>query len=130
MKILRRALYGQAVLSVSLGLALTVAPGTVLDLVGQPGAAGILPRLLGIHAIGFGLMQTIIGHRVETLWWFSWTFVLVAAGGVVVAALHALVGLNSGGAAWPWWGLAGLMSLTAVATLVGLARAGLERPAE
>lgn len=130
MKTLRRSLYAQAVLSAALGLALAVAPGTVLDLLGQPPTAGILPRLLGIHAVGFALMQTIIGHRVETLWWFSWTFVLTAAATVVAAALHALVGMPDGAAAWPWWALAALQSGVAVLTLVGLARAGLERPAE
>ncbi|MFM7719272.1 MAG: hypothetical protein ACKO8G_07315 [Actinomycetota bacterium] len=87
-------------------------------------------RLIGVQAIMTGLTQTIIGHRVETLWWFSWTFVFGSAASALVFGAHALLGVPEGSAVWPWWGFTAFGLLGLATLLPGLARAGLERPAE
>lgn len=130
MKLLRRVLYWHAVALAAIGLALAIVPGSVSGLLGQPGASTIWLRLVGIQAVGFALMQVIIGHRVETLWWFSWTFVLVSAAAAAAALGHAALGVAVAAPTWPWWTLAGWMAAATAGLLVGLARTGLERPAE
>ncbi|MFM8999005.1 MAG: hypothetical protein ACKOKE_02870 [Actinomycetota bacterium] len=87
-------------------------------------------RLVGLQAIMTGLMQVIIGHRVETLWWFSWTFVFGAVASLVVFGAHLLAGLGPQESPLPWAGLVAFSAAGVVGLLYGIARAGLEQPAE
>ena len=130
MKVLRTVLYLSAAAHVTGGLALLLAPGAAMSALGQaqPDLAWI--RLVGIQGTMTGLMQVIIGHRVETLWWFSWTFVFGAVASMAVFAWHAIAGVPAGSAVWPWWALAAFGAAGVVTLLAGLALAGLERPAE
>ena len=130
MKFLRTVLYLSAVAHITGGLALLLAPGAAMSALGQvpPDLAWI--RLVGLQGTMTGLTQVIIGHRVESLWWFSWTFVFGAVASTVVFAGHAIAGVPAGSALWPWWALAAFGASGIVGLLAGLALAGLERPAE
>jgi hypothetical protein len=87
-------------------------------------------RILGVQAVGMALLMVMVAHRVETLWWFSWAFVLVFAGTAAVAALNASFSLRPGSAATPWWVLAPACVLFALALLWGIGRTGMERSPE
>ena len=130
MKLLRRVLTWQAVLWAGFGLVLVIAPGWVIETVfDQPplGEEAWL-RVSGVMAIALAGMMVLVSHRVEDLWWWSWTFVILSAASAVVLVLNALVGVPEGAAAWPWWLLAFANVGFALVELVALARIGTERP--
>ena len=87
-----------------------------------------LLRLLGVSGFVLALLMVLVGHRIEELWWWSWAFVILEAGGAAVATFHALLGLPVEAAAWPWWLMGGLSWLFTLGLLWGLARTGIERP--
>jgi cell division protein FtsW (lipid II flippase) len=129
-KLLRRVLTWQAVLWAGFGLVLVIAPGWVIETVfDQPplGEEAWL-RVSGVMAIALAGMMVLVSHRVEDLWWWSWTFVILSAASAVVLVLNALVGVPEGAAAWPWWLLAFVNTGLALIELVALARIGTERP--
>jgi hypothetical protein len=129
-KLLRRVLTWQAVLWAGFGLVLVIAPGWVIETVfDQPplGEEAWL-RVSGVMAIALAGMMVLVSHRVEDLWWWSWTFVILSAASAVVLVLNALVGVPGGAAAWPWWLLAFVNAGLALIELVALARIGTERP--
>ena len=132
MKLLRRALYWEAALWGLFGVLLALVPSWFLETVmGQlPIPEHAWVRILGVHAVGIALLMVVVGHRVESIWWFSWAFVLVFAGTAGLAALNAAFSLRVHSAEAPWWILAGVAVAFAGVLLVGLARTGLERPAE
>lgn len=109
---------------------LLAAPGTAMDALGQivPNLTWI--RLVGLQAIMTGLMQVIIGHRVESLWWFSWTFVFGAVASLVVFGAHLISGLGPSESPVPWAVLVLFAAVGVVGLLYGLARAGIEKPPE
>ena len=130
MKLLRRVLVWQAALWAGFGLVLVIAPGWVVETVfDQPplGEEAWL-RVSGVMAIALAGMMVLVSHRVEDLWWWSWTFVILEVASSVVLVLNALVGVSEGAASWPWWLLAGVNAGFAVIELAALARIGGERP--
>ena len=130
MKLLRRVLVWQAALWAGFGLVLVIAPGWVVETVfDQPplGEEAWL-RVSGVMAIALAGMMVLVSHRVEDLWWWSWTFVILEVASSVVLVLNALVGVPEGAASWPWWLLAGVNAGFAVIELAALARIGGERP--
>ena len=131
MRTLRRVLYLDALVSAVVGVALAAAPAWVFEtLLGQPPATDTaIHRLAGVPSVTLALLMVLVGHRVEELWWWCWAFVLLEAGTAIVGTLHAVVGLPSGAAAWPWWALGILSWLFAGAFLWGIARAGAEAQA-
>jgi hypothetical protein len=129
-KLLRRVLTWQAVLWAGFGLVLVIAPGWVIETVlDQPplGEEAWL-RVSGVMAIALAAMMVLVSHRVEDLWWWSWTFVILSAASTIVLVLNALVGVPEAAAAWPWWLLAFVNAGFALIELVALARIGTERP--
>jgi hypothetical protein len=130
MALLRRVLYLDALSLILIGVPLTFTPRLVsVTLFAQPEYPDYAPlRLLGISLFTLALFMVLVAHRIEELWWWSWAAVILEAGAVVVTALHALVGLPAGAAAWPWWLLAGVSLALLLGLLWGLARAGMERP--
>lgn len=132
MKLLRRVLYWEAALWGLFGALLALFPRWLLgSIMGQhPLGEHAWVRILGVQAVGMALLMVMVAQRIESIWWFSWAFVLVLAGAAGVAALNALFSLRTGSAAAPWWVLAVAAVAFAVALLFGLARTGLERPPE
>ncbi len=76
------------------------------------------------------MLMVMVAHRIETLWWFTWAFVLTEGALALLTTLNALFGLPRGSDALLWWLFAGVSAAFAAAMLVGLARTGLERQAD
>jgi len=119
---LRRALYVQAAVWGSAGLALAVAPRFVLvTLFAQPEMSEFLClRVLGIQAFGVAMMMVLVGHRIEDLWWWSWAFALVAVGTAATVVLNAAFGLDPGQSAGLWWTFSAVTTALALWLLGGL----------
>jgi len=131
-KLLRRVLYLDAAVWAVTGLVLVLLPAWMLDDVfGQvtmPEYAWV--RMAAILGIGMAMLMVMVAHRIESLWWFSWAFVLTEGALALLATLNALIGLPEGSDALLWWLFAGVSAAFAVAMLIGLGKTGLERPAE
>ena len=120
----------QAALWAALGLAIAAIPGTVLeDLFGQaPLADDAFARLAGIGAFCLALNMVLVAQRIEDIWWFSWTFVVLEAGTVALSLANALGSRPAASDAVLWW----LLTITGAAflglLLAGLAKTGTETP--
>jgi hypothetical protein len=129
-KLLRRVLLWQAALWAAFGLAIAAVPGTVLvDLFAQaPLADHAFARLAGIGAFCLALNMVLVAQRIEDIWWFSWTFVVLETGTVAVTLANALGARPPGSGVLLWW----LLTVLAVAFLgllvAGLAKTGTETP--
>jgi hypothetical protein len=130
MTLLRRALSLGALVQVAAATLLLVAPGWLVETaLGQtPGVPDVWVRLLGAAMFSLALLHVLIVRKIEELWW--WTWAMVAFDGIVaiVAVLHAVVGLEDGSAAWPWWVAGCVSAIFAAVYVAGLARAGQEKP--
>ena len=84
-------------------------------------------RLLGVVAIAMAGQMVLVARRVEDLWWWSWSFVLLELGTSAVFVLNALIGVPDGAAVWPWWLLGAVNLGFGALELVALAKAGTER---
>lgn len=129
MKLLRTILRWQAVLWAVVGIALLSAPNWIIEiLLDQPplGEDAWL-RAAGVMAVALGAQMVLVGHRVEELWWWAWTFVFLEAGVALVFLLTALTGGAEGAATWPWWLLAIVNGGFAALELAALAKTGTER---
>lgn len=129
MVILRRTLKAGAALLVITFLPLALVPTTVLDLLGQrPVGDGAWLRMFAVAGLVLALLHVLVAQRIQDVWWWSWAFALFDAGIATITILNAAFGLPRTSAAWPWW-LFGIVSLVFVALyLVGMARAGQEKP--
>jgi len=127
MSLLRRVLYWHAVVWTGCGVAIAVAPRWALvSLFDQP----VYPqyayvRVCGVMSVGLALFMVLIAQRIEELWWWSWAFALVDVAIVVTTALTAIL-CNS--PALLWWLFAGTTALLLLGLIVGLAKAGQEKP--
>jgi hypothetical protein len=115
---LRRTLYLQAALWAAVGLALAVAPGFLLETVfDQPrNEEPAWLRLLGVQGISLAMLMVLVAHRVEELWWWSWSFAFMTAGTTVVVILNAAFGLSANQSSVMWW----VSSLVALGFSLGL----------
>jgi ABC-type Fe3+-siderophore transport system permease subunit len=117
MNALRRALYVEAAVWALAGLALSIAPGSVLvRLFDQPKTDPAWLRIVGIQAFVLAMLMVLVAHRIEDLWWWSWAFALATVGVSAVVVLNAAFGLNPGQPALFWW----LFSAVAIASALGL----------
>jgi hypothetical protein len=129
-KLLRRVLLWQAALWAAFGLAIAAVPDTMLvDLFGQaPLADDAFARLAGVGTFCLALNMVLVAQRIEDIWWFSWTFVVLEAGTVAVSLANALGARPAGSGALLWW-LLTVVGVAFLALLVaGLAKTGTERP--
>jgi hypothetical protein len=127
-RLLRRVLYLDALVTSVVGLALIAAPAWAFEtLLGQPAALDTaIHRLAGVASFTLALLMVLVAHRVEELWWWCWAFVVLEVGAAAVATLHAGFGLPDSAEAWPWWAVGILSWAFAGAFLWGIARAGAE----
>ena len=130
MTFLRTILKLQASLWALFGLALAFAPGWLTETVaGQPPLGDLAwLRALGVVGGVLALLMVLVAQRLEDVWWWAWAFVVLEAGTATVFALHALLGLPEGAAAWWWWALAVGNGAIGALELVGLAMAAQEKP--
>jgi len=130
MTVLRRALGLGATLLLALGVLLVLMPKTIADVtLGQaPVGDDVWIRLTGVACIALALFHVLVNRKLDDLWWWCWAFVLFDGSVAVIAISHAAIGLPAGVAAWPWW-ISGTAAAAFTALyLVGLAKAGGERP--
>jgi hypothetical protein len=130
MSLLKRMLYLQAAVWAVAGLALIIAPGFVLEtLSGQrPLTEYVWTRMVGTEAFGLALLMVLVGHRAEELWWWTWAFVFTSAPVAALLTLNAAFGTPRGSSTLLWWASAGVIWAFSAGLLVGLSRAGRERP--
>jgi hypothetical protein len=125
--LLRRVLLLQAAVWAACGLALALAPRLVLDAIFDleplPDAGYV--RVAGVCSFSLALLMVLIARRLDEIWWFTWAFVIAAAGTAVVAAFEAVLGETSGVL---WWLFAGVSTAFTIGLLAGLAKTGGERP--
>lgn len=130
MTLLTRMLRIQAAVWALCGTAVSAAPSFVLVTVsGQaplPDYAYL--RILGIISIGFALLAVLLSQHLEDIWWWAWAFAITDAGIVTVAVLNVLLAKPSMSGAAFWWVFAGLNGALGAGLLVGLGRAGQEKP--
>jgi hypothetical protein len=130
MSLLRRLLKAQAALWFVTGAVACVGPGWLVERVlGQPPLQeDAWLRIAGVMAVVLAMFMVLVSQRLEDVWWWAWTVVLLEAGTATVALLNALVSLPPGAAAWPWWLLFVLNAGFAAGGLVALARGAREKP--
>jgi hypothetical protein len=130
MRLLRRVLSAGAILGFVLSVAVLAAPRLVVEgLLDQPPLSeDVWVRLLGVAGIALASFHVLVLRKLDDLWWWSWTFVLYDGLSTVVIALHAAVGVDQDAAVWPWWLFAATTGAFTVLYLVGIARAGQEKP--
>lgn len=130
MTLLRGALSAGAALLLALSAPLVVIPRTIVETILGQGSTGddIWIRLFGTAGVALALFHVLILRKLDDLWWWCWAFVLFDGSVAVISLTHAAVGVNEGSAAWPWWILGTTTVGFAALYLVGLARAGREKP--
>lgn len=129
MIVLRRALGLGAVLLLVPAILLIAVPRTIVErFMGQAAGDDVWIRLTGAACIALALFHVLVIRKLDDLWWWCWAFVLFDGSVAVISLTHAAVGVNEGSAAWPWWILGTTTVGFAALYLVGLARAGREKP--
>ncbi len=130
MTILRRSLRAFAVVWVACGAAIAVAPRWALvDLFDQvPYPDYTYVRVAGAAAIGLALLAVLVSRNLGDVWWWSWAFALTAALTATVTGLNALFSVPPGAGSFLWWFFATTNVVLAAGLLVGLGRAGQEKP--
>lgn len=129
MAFLRQVLRWQSILWAAFGLVLVIAPSALVEgLFDQgPVTEDAWLRALGVASIVLAAQMVLVARKLEELWWWSWSFVLLEAGTAAVFLLTALVGVPQGAATWPWWALAVANLAVGGLEVAGLAKAGTER---
>ncbi len=121
MNVLRRTLYLGAAFMALIGLLFATAPRffliAVLGQLELPDYAP--PRLAGVGALVGAMLMVLVAHKIEDVWWWSWAFVIGAAGFALISLLRAIFGL-SGASVLPWWLLAAGSAALAVLIVFGL----------
>ena len=130
MSLLRGALGAGAVLLLALSAPLVAIPRTIVESVMGQGSTGdeVWIRLFGTGAVALALFHVLILRKLDDLWWWCWAFVIFDGLIAVIVIIHATVGLPEGSAAWPWWVFGATSALFTGLFVVGLAKAGQEKP--
>ena len=129
MSALRRTLYLGAAFMALFGLLFVTAPRFFLVVVlGQIELPDYVPpRLAGVGALVGAMLMVLVAHRIEDVWWWSWAFVIGAAGFALISLLRAVFG-PPGASVLPWWLLAVGSAAFGVSLVWGLFLASQERP--
>jgi hypothetical protein len=130
MSLLRRALGVGAVLLLLLSAPLAAVPRTMVETVmGQAQMPeDVWIRLFGAGGIALALFHVLILRKLDDLWWWSWAFVIFDGLTSLIVILHVSTGLSEGSAAWPWWMFGAISALFTALYVIGLAKAGQEKP--
>jgi len=130
MTLLRRVLYWQAALWAASGLVEVVAPRWFLEtLMRQPPVRDLVyVRALGVMGVAFAMLMVLVAQRLEDVWWWAWVFAITDAALGTICGLNALLGPEEGSATVFWWLLAAGNVAFAAGLLLGMARAGHEKP--
>jgi hypothetical protein len=129
-KLLRSALYAQAMVWAASGLVIAALPRwTLVEVFDQPPYPHYAyVRVTGILGVGMALLMVLVAQRLDDVWWWSWSFIITTAGVVTVTGLHAIVGRPHGSAIVLWIIFSGVNAVLLAAMLLGMARSGHEKP--
>ncbi len=130
MTFLRRVLKVQAALWALTGVALAALPvftvRTILDQ--RMPSDGAWIRMLGVTCVVLALFMVLVSQHVTETWWWAWGFAILEAGIATIAVLNALFGVPNGSLVWAWWAIGvGAIALGTL-DLIGLAKAGQDKP--
>jgi hypothetical protein len=130
MSLLRRAIGVGAVLLLTLSASFVIVPGTIVEgiMSQEPVSDVVWIRLFGAGGIAIALFHVLILRKLEELWWWCWALVIFDGLTSLILILHAAVGLPEGSAGWPWWLFGAMSALFTALYVVGLAKAGQEKP--
>lgn len=130
MSLLRRVLGIGAAALIVIGVPLALIPGTILErvLAQRPLGDDVWIRLFAVALIVIGLFHVLIIRKLDEVWWWCWAFVIFDGVSAVVVIVHAAIGVPEGSAVWPWWLYGAVSGLFAAGYVVGVARAGQEKP--
>ena len=130
MALLRRVLYWQAAVWTAAGLLEIAAPRWFLETIfRQPPYPDVaFVRAMGVMCVAFALLMVLVAQRIEDVWWWTWAFALTDAALATISGLEALLGPVEGSATTFWWLLAAGNVAFGTGFLVGMARAGQEKP--
>lgn len=130
MRVLRRVLYWHAAVWIACGVAIAVAPRWVLEsLFDQPPAPDVTyVRVCGAMSVGLALTMILVAQKLDLVWWWAWTFALTDVAILVLTGSHAVLGVPPGASGALWWLFAATTLLLGAGVLIGLARAGQEKP--
>lgn len=130
MTFLQRVLKVQAALWAAFGALLALVPRWLLhEVFGQPPMREhAWLRAAGVMAIVLAMMMVLVAQKIADVWWWAWAFAVLEAGTATVFALNAAFGLPTGAPAWPWWALAIVNGGVGALVLLGISRAGREKP--
>ncbi len=136
MRLLRRVLYLEALVSFVLGVALAALPRFTLVTVFHqiPYEEYAWVRIVGIQLLAAAMFAVLVAQRVEDLWFWGWAFAIPTALAFVVFGVNASIGPDcatvDGVAICPslllWWLMAGVTGVLSAAFALALARAGNE----
>jgi hypothetical protein len=130
MTFLRRALQAFAAVWAGCGAVVALAPRwalvTLFSQVPYPDYTYV--RVCGVSAIGLAMLAVLVSRRLDDVWWWSWALAVTAVLVTVVTALHALLSVPEGSGSLLWWLFAGINAALGAALLMGMARAGQEKP--
>jgi hypothetical protein len=130
MSLLRRALGVGAALLLALSLPLVVIPRTIVEgVMGQGHVPDVVwTRLFGAGVVTLALLHVLVLRKLEELWWWCWAFVIFDGLTSLILITHVAAGLPDGSATWPWWLFGAISGIFAALFVVGLAKAGQEKP--
>jgi hypothetical protein len=130
MVFLRRSLLTFAAVWVGCGAVVAIAPRWALvDLFDQvPYPDYTYVRVTGAAGIGLALLAVLVSRSLESVWWWSWAFAFTAALTATVTALNAVFSVPAGAGRLLWWLFAASNAALTAGLLVGLGRAGQEKP--
>ena len=130
MSLLRRALGVGAVLLLALSASFVIVPRTIVEgIMGQKPIPDVVwIRLFGAGGIAIALFHVLILRKLEELWWWCWALVIFDGLTSLILILHVTAGLPEGSAGWPWWLFGAISALFTALYVVGLAKAGQEKP--
>ena len=136
MRLLRRVLYLQALVSFVLGAALAALPRFTLVTVSQqiPYEEYAWVRIVGIQLLAAAMFAVLVAQRVEDLWFWGWAFAVPTALAFLVFGVNAAIGPDcatiDGVGVCPdlvlWWVMAAITGGFSAAFVFALARAANE----
>jgi hypothetical protein len=95
---------------------------------GGPPPGAIFIRLMGVELFVLAMFMVLIAQKIESVWWWSWAFVLADVVLAAVALVHVLFGLPPQAATLWWWIAVAVCLGFAGALLWGLFKAAQDQP--
>jgi hypothetical protein len=88
----------------------------------------IFVRLGGVQTFALAMLMVLVAQKIESTWWWSWTFVIADAILAAVVLFHLAFGIENSAPTLVWWVILALCLGFAVALLWGLFKAQQDQP--